>query len=255
VAKSANAIVSNTIVRKDLWVQVPPAAPDDFVQRPPCRAIPPDPVACVDDRGLGASYVYLLGMYLGDGTISSHPKNVWRLRIFTHRQYTEIVSAIKCAIYEVTGRPAGHLPNRNWRCDEISSCWKHWPCVIPQPGPGPKHLRPIRLEEWQRDLVVQHPRELVAGLIQSDGCRVTDRVTNRAGRHYEYPRYFFTNHSLDIHAIFVEACTMIGVECRPDGPWNISVAKKASVAILDEFIGPKRLGTPAAAPRRRTVRW
>jgi hypothetical protein len=27
VAKSANAMVSNTIVRKDLWVQFPPAAP------------------------------------------------------------------------------------------------------------------------------------------------------------------------------------------------------------------------------------
>ena len=33
---------------------------------------------------------------------------------------------------------------------------------------------------------------------------------------------------------------LIGVEYRQDGPWNISVARRRSVAILDEFIGPKR---------------
>src|SRR5579884_3443096 len=31
--------------------------------------------------GLPSSYVYLLGLYLGDGCISSHPRGVYRLRI------------------------------------------------------------------------------------------------------------------------------------------------------------------------------
>ena len=32
----------------------------------------------------------------------------------------------------------------------------------------------------------------IRGLIHSDGCRVTNKVW---GGKYEYPRYFFTNHS------------------------------------------------------------
>jgi hypothetical protein len=57
---------------------------------------------------------------------------------------------------------------------------------------------------------------------------------------YEYPRYFFTNHSADIRDLFAWGCSLIGVECRQNNAWNISVAKRASVEILDSFIGPKR---------------
>lgn len=39
--------------------------------------------------------------------------------------------------------------------------------------------------------------------------------------------------------LFGWACGLIGVDCRPNNRWNISVARRASVAILDEFIGPK----------------
>ena len=42
---------------------------------------------------------------------------------------------------------------------------------------GPKHLRPIRLESWQQEIVVAEPRVLLRGLIHSDGCRVMNRVT------------------------------------------------------------------------------
>ena len=81
------------------------------------------------------------------------------------------------------------------------------------------------------------------GLIHSDGCRVINRVTNgRANDHpkrYEYPRYFFTNHSSDLRELFQWACALIGVESRPNNRWNISVAKRRSVEILDSFVGPK----------------
>ncbi len=60
------------------------------------------------------------------------------------------------------------------------------------------------------------------------------------GKRYEYPRYFFSNRSVEIQDLFRLGCDLIGVEYRQDGPWNISVARRASVAILDEFIGPKR---------------
>jgi hypothetical protein len=30
----------------------------------------------------------------------------------------------------------------------VVSYWKHWPCVFPQHGPGPKHRRRIELADW-----------------------------------------------------------------------------------------------------------
>jgi hypothetical protein len=40
---------------------------------------------------LPRAYAYLLGLYLGDGSISTHPRGVYKLRIFLDRKYPEIV--------------------------------------------------------------------------------------------------------------------------------------------------------------------
>jgi hypothetical protein len=191
----------------------------------------------VDDRGLGPAYVYLLGLYLGDGVVSRHPRAVWKLRIFQDNRYPQLVAGCKAAMAEVTGCRPGIAKRTG--CQEIYCYWKHWPCVFPQSGPGLKHLRTIELEPWQWSLVQSHPRDLVKGLIHSDGCRVTNRVRNAAGKRYEYPRYFFTNRSADIRGIFERACALIGVETRPNNRYNLSIAHRRSVAILDEFIGSK----------------
>jgi hypothetical protein len=62
-----------------------------------------------------------------------------------------------------------------------------------------------------------------------------------------YPRYHFTNVSADftnvsadIRGIFGRACDQLGIEWRPNNRWSLSVARRESVALLDEFVGPKR---------------
>jgi hypothetical protein len=50
---------------------------------------------------LPPEYVYLLGLYLGDGCISAHRRNVFRLRIFLDLKYPEIVEACAGAMREV----------------------------------------------------------------------------------------------------------------------------------------------------------
>jgi hypothetical protein len=59
------------------------------------------------------------------------------------------------------------------------------------------------------------------------------------GKAEAYPRYQFSNRSDDIRRIFTDACDSLGVEWRPWTRWHISVARKDSVALLDEFIGLK----------------
>ena len=115
-----------------------------------------------------------------------------------------------------------------------SECTKH--------GPGPKHLRSIVLAPWQRDLVRAYPASFLTGLVHSDGCRAMNRVrrpTLGGIKEYAYPRYFFSNASTEIRAMFAESCAQIGITCRTTTERNLSVARRDDVALLDTFIGPK----------------
>ena len=186
------------------------------------------------------SYAYLLGLYLGDGTLSTHPRGVFRLRIFLDRAYPVIVGECQAAMGIVLpASKVGVAHHKTERVEEVNSFSKHWPHLFPQHGPGVKHKRKIELEPWQERIVERHPGRLLRGLIHSDGCRVVNRIRHPK-KTYEYPRYFFCNRSLDIQRIFCDACDKLGVKWRQDGPWNISVARKEAVATMDRHVGPKR---------------
>ncbi|HYK95193.1 MAG TPA: hypothetical protein VE011_04900 [Candidatus Dormibacteraeota bacterium] len=206
-----------------------------------CAARPPDVTACADLRDQFAPYAYLLGIYLGDGCLTLAHGNVWRLRISQDASYPKIIEQIEQAITEVASRHPGRI--RRQGCFEIYSNWKHWLCVFPQHAPGPKHLRAIKLTPWQKEIVAAEPSELIRGLIHSDGCRTINRVTrswSNTVRTYEYPRYFFANHSAEIRGLFIETCGQIGVEARHNNRYSVSVARRPSVEILESIIGMKR---------------
>jgi len=127
-------------------------------------------------------------------------------------------------------------------CTEIKSTSKHWLCLFPQHGPGRKHQRAIELDPWQERIVAEYPGDFARGLFHSDGCRAINRVRRplRDGdRWYEYPCYFFVNHSADIHRLCGEALDRLGMEWRFSKPTTISVARRVAVARLDTFVGPK----------------
>jgi Homeodomain-like domain-containing protein len=183
---------------------------------------------------LSPEYVYLLGLYLGDGCISHHPRGVYKLRIFLDAKYPEIISRAARAIEATRGRGPRTFTRDN--CVEVFSFWRHWRCLFPQHGPGKKHERVIALVPWQQELVDRWPEDLIRGLIQSDGCRFQN--SGRGG--WSHPRYSFTNHSADIHSIFRGTCERIGARWTAAGPYTTYVSRKADVARLDQFIGPKR---------------
>jgi hypothetical protein len=164
--------------------------------------------------------------------LSRARRDVWKLRISLDAKYPGILARAKAAIAEVALRSAGEIERQG--CFEIYSNWKHWLCLFPQHGPGPKHERRIALEPWQRSLVARYPDEFLAGLIHSDGCRCINRVKG-----HEYPRYFFSNLSADIREMFAATCALAGVDCRRAGRRNMSVARRSSVEILDRLVGPK----------------
>lgn len=200
------------------------------------------------------AYAYLLGLYLGDGHITSKTKQ-HHLSISCDAAWTGLIDAAEEAMRRVMQLPRVSRRHRSG-CVEVKSYSHHWTCLFPQHGPGKKHERAIVLEGWQRGIVEAHPWEFVRGLIHSDGCRITN-WTVRNGKRYEYPRYFFTNKSDDIRRLCTDTLTALGIRwtvtARGGDPFNVSVARRDSVALMDARIGAKyQVGRPAG--RRRCSR-
>jgi hypothetical protein len=189
----------------------------------------------------GGPYSYLLGQYLGDGTIyaTGRARQGCTLRVSSDAIYPALIRECCIAIGQVRGRRPTLRVHTDRRMVDIVSSWRGWPCLFPQHGPGRKHSRDIVLADWQRRIVEAYPGPFLRGLIHSDGWRGMNKVHVK-GRDYAYPRYQFSNRSDDIRQLFTYACDLVGVAWRPWGRYHISVARKDAVALLDEFVGPKR---------------
>jgi hypothetical protein len=163
-----------------------------------------------------AVYCYLLGLYLGDGHIVRKGRSS-RICITLDARHERLASEAGQALTTVfPDRPIARYASATIRKVELLVSDPSLPYAFPQCGPGKKHEREIRLVDWQLDLTHANPRALIRGLIHSDGCRSMNRFTTTLPRGriatYEYPRYFFS---------------------------NLSIAHRDSVALLDEFVGPK----------------
>ncbi|MBT2385050.1 transcriptional regulator [Streptomyces sp. ISL-11] len=227
--------VSRAAIRE--WrIRVEPLA-----RRADCSLCDADPQPPKDH----VAYVYLLGLYLGDGCLSPGRRGVYALRIACANAWPGLI--IDCRRAMTSVRPSNSVfIARKQGCVMVTSTSKHWPCLFPQHGPGKKHERLIELESWQARLVDEHPWAFIRGLFHSDGSRITNWTTRLVAgerKRYEYPRYFFTNKSEDILGLYSDTLDKVGVEWtttrRGKDPFNISVARRDSVALMDAHIGPK----------------
>ncbi len=188
------------------------------------------------------AYSYLLGLYLGDGHIV-HTRKSYLLAVACADSWPGLIVEARQATRRVMPSSSVFLRSRRGiACTYVQSVSKHWPCPFPQHGPGRKHERKIELEEWQRAIVGEFTTAFVRGLFHSDGCRTVNRIRRRGDgrdRWYEYPRYFFTNYSVDILRLCGEGLDSLGVDWRLSKPTVISVSRREAVARLDQFVGPK----------------
>lgn len=223
---------------------IPRPTIQDWRRRPQRRSRLDSESACGrmhDFAALSAvPYSYLLGLYLGDGCIS-RDRRVWKLRIVLDKKYPAIIERCRHAIDMLMQGQSAAVQSLKG-CVEVSLYSKHWPCLLPQHGPGVKHKRHIALEPWQQALVDQATEEFVLGLIHSDGCRViaNDRGVPPIGS----IRYHFSNRSEDIIGLFTAALDKLGIHWTRSTKYIVSIYRKADTARLDEFIGPKTRAVP-----------
>lgn len=187
------------------------------------------------------AYSYLLGVYLGDGCISRVGNRAWFLRLSCDASYPGIINEVARSVRAVRPQGAVYFVHPTG-CVVVQNSWRHWPCLFPQHGPGRKHERLIKLEQWQQDIIERLPGHLLRGLFHSDGCRVTNwtvRQLSSGPKRYEYPRYFFSNESADIIGICAWALDLLEIPWRLPRRNALSVARRAAVARLDEHVGPK----------------
>ena len=193
---------------------------------------------CTETRVDRSAYAYLLGLYLGDGCLSTQGKSSWKLRIVQDARYVELVARCAEAMAAVMGTGRVRRVDRG-SFIEIHSSWNHWICLFPQHGPGVKHKRLIALTDWQCEQLSGHQQELISGLIHSDGSRHINRVvrpTATGRKAYCYPRYQFTSYSDDIRTIFTDALDVLGVRWTVGGYMSISIARSRDVRFLDSFV-------------------
>lgn len=185
-------------------------------------------------------YAYLLGLYLGDGYLI-HRGKLSRFEIYCANAWPGLMDAAESAMRQVMpGASISRVPREG--CTAVTSRSKHWACTLPHHGPGMKHTRRISLLSWQQEIVAARSADFIRGLIHADGCRVTNwtRKTVRGeAKRYEYTRYLFVNESAEIRDLFTDALDRLNIAWTPNRRNCVSIARRDSVAHLDEFVGPK----------------
>ncbi|WP_406042792.1 DUF1804 family protein [Micromonospora sp. NBC_00898] len=229
VAEAARAVgVSYPTVRHWCKVRPEPKQQGTALRCFRCRADVDKPT----DPG---QYAYLLGLYLGDGHLVTTVR-VPVLRIVCANAWPGLIDACEDAMKSVLAASVQRVQQQG--CVTVQSYGRHWPCLLPQHGPGKKHERPIVLANWQREIVAAQPGDFLRGLFHSDGCRFANRVTVR-GKKYVYPRYMFTNESADIMGLCQWALDLLGIAWKMNRRNSLSVARREAVAALDRHVGPK----------------
>ena len=99
-----------------------------LASRPQLRSRHSGGSPCVHDfsRLPAKAYSYLLGLYLGDGYISRHPR-AWRLKIVLDDKYPGIIERCREAIDVLMPGQRAAILRRPNNCTEVSLYSKHWP--------------------------------------------------------------------------------------------------------------------------------
>jgi hypothetical protein len=191
-------------------------------------------------------YAYALGLYLGDGCIDKGPREVYRMRVTLTK--TDAVVIHRCM--RVLGQlfpinKVNAIPRKTEGATDITLHSKSLKSAFPQHGLGKKHHRKIWLADWQKEITHSCPEWLLAGLIDSDGCRLNAYYKRED---QSYLRYDFTNFSSDILEIFADHAKRLNLHFTYPKTTRIAFYSRKDVQQIEEIFEKvtSRLGSPLA---------
>jgi len=175
---------------------------------------------------------------LGDGCINEQPR-CCKLRIAQDIKYKEVINQIQKNLKILFPNNKVSIYKRKVNCVDICVHNSHLKLLFPQHAIGKKHLREIKLAEWQKEILDRHPALFIKGLIHSDGCFYTTKQNNKI-----YERYGFANRSIDIVDLVKEYLEKINIKyaCHLNKTtqiYRLSISKKEEVQRLKALIGIK----------------
>lgn len=181
-------------------------------------------------------YSYILGIYLGDGTIS-RISGGYKIRIFLDSVYYNIVE--ECSNNLKILFPKNKVSIHKEKCNMyiITLYSNLLPKLFPQFGKGLKHNRNIILEKFQLDNI--NNIQLIKGLFHSDGSLYKAKIGK-----YEYFFYNFTNMSKDIIDIYCDALSDMNIKYKLNfnsDVYRVNIYKKVDFAKLYYLIGTKNV--------------
>ena len=107
------------------------SGPSGDQKRPACFLCEPTSIA--RSPLFQFAYSYLLGMYLGDGSLSNHRRGVLRLRIALDRAYPIIIEECAAAVSLVMPNNSVLVfPCHKGAAEDVSCYSKHWACLLPR---------------------------------------------------------------------------------------------------------------------------
>jgi hypothetical protein len=86
---------------------------------------------CEERRLDAVAYAFLLGIYLGDGSIARHPR-AYKLRVVQDARYPNSIEEIRRAMGTVRHCELDRIRTvQHVGCVEVYTYWRHWPCFSP----------------------------------------------------------------------------------------------------------------------------
>jgi len=194
-----------------------------------------------------SAYSFILGMYLGDGCIYKYLRTK-QLTIALDKKYQKlndyVINSMKTLFNKepnIYDRSIDNGQKFKANCINVRYYSKHLGLIFPHEGAGAKHLREIKLTDWQTSII--SPVDIVKGLIMSDGSYYFCNTFKKF-------KYTFSNCSLDICNILMTYLGELGIvynfhkkkTLAPKGTtykYHVDVAKQSEVTKLHNLIGDK----------------
>jgi len=177
-------------------------------------------------------YAYILGMYLGDGSITQYKTHrTPSIRIALDSKWPHVIEKVQEKLQEIFPNNKVSLINvTGANCVHIKCYNKHLREIF-EYGKGAKHKRKIVLKDWQKKAIDSYPWDFLRGLIHSDGSRYTMTASGRVN-------YSFSNKSVDIIELFKNICEKCEIKynCykKQNGQYEVRIRRIESVKKLDK---------------------